>query len=258
MSKISAVTKEHCASKTWRVVNALGTARQEAVVLLAASELPMALMSCPAGFISGAKGYQLVAIQGFDPGVNLQVTQNGKWQGAYLPRIYRCPPFLLVSTSDGGRALCVDENVAEIEEHGGEPFYGDDGELAPKVAEVLRTLVDFEKERIATDNVCTQLAELALIEPWDITVNKGQGQSKIQGLFRIDEAKLSQLDGAQLEQLRNSGGLVLAYCQLLSMQNLSKLGRLYQEQQRAQSDVIEGLQAFGMSAQDGTLSFENL
>jgi hypothetical protein len=258
VSKISAITKDHCAGKTWRLTNGHSFAKQDAVAMLVVGELSTALMSYPLGFISGAKGYQLVGIQGFDMGVNLQVAPNGKWLGTYLPKAYRSQPFLLVSTSDGNKALCIDESIAVIDDRGGEAFYGDDGELSPKLAETLKNLVDFEKERATTDLICSQLNEFSLIEPWDITVNKGKEQNKIQGLFRINEAKLNQLDGTQLERLRNVGGLVVAYCQLLSMQNLPKLGRLYQERQRAQSDAIEGLQAFGLSTQNDVLSFENL
>jgi hypothetical protein len=257
VSKICAVTKDHYAGKTWHLANGCAFARQDAVVNLVTSELSTALMSFPIGFISGAKGYQLVGIQGFDQGVNLQVAPNGKWLGAFVPKAYRYQPFLLVSTSDGNKALCIDEESAVLDS-GGEAFYGADGELAPKVSEILKSLVDFEKERATTDLICAQLNEFALIEPWDIMVNKGKEQSKIQGLFRINETKLNQLDGSQLERLRNVGGLVVSYCQLLSMQNLPKLGKLYQDRQRTQSDAIEGLQAFGMSSQNDLLSFENL
>ena len=258
VSKISPITKDRHFDKTWRLANGHTFAKQDAVVMLVAAELSGALMSYPIGFIQSAKGYQLVGIQGFDAGVNLQVAASGKWNSPYLPRVYRVQPFLLVSTNDGNKALCIDETAALIEPTGGESIYGTDGELAPKVAETVRMLVDFERDRAATDTICALLAELELIEPWEIVVNKGKEQNKIQGLFRISEARLNQLEGSQLERLRNQGGLVVAYCQLLSMQNLPKLGKLYHERQRAATDAIQGLQAFGMSGQNDALSFENL
>lgn len=258
MSKITAITKDRFIDKTWRLANGYAFAGQDAVVMLVVSELAAAVMNYPIGFIQGAKGYQLVGIQGFDAGVNLQVAATGKWNASYMPKVYRSHLFLLVNTSDGNKALAIDEAASVITERGGEPFYDNNGELAPKVAEIVKNLVEFEKDRASTEAICALLGELELIEPWEITVNKGKEQNKIQGLFRINETRLNQIDAAQLERLRNAGGLVVAYCQLLSMQNLPKLGKLYHERQRAASDAVEGLRAFGLSTQNDVLSFENL
>ncbi len=48
----------------------------------------------------------------------------------------------------------------------------------------------------------------------------------MEGLFRIDEAALNQLPAEAPIELRNTGALLCAYCQLLSIQHLQTLGQL--------------------------------
>ena len=66
-----------------------------------------------------------------------------------------------------------------------------------------------------------------------------QLRQPLQGLFRVDEEKLNQLDGAALQELQQSGAMGVAYCQLLSMQHLLTLARLAEQQAQWRSAAAQ-------------------
>lgn len=63
------------------------------------------------------------------------------------------------------------------------------------------------------------------------------------GLFRIDEDALNALDTEAFLQLRKMGALPLIYCQLLSIQNLQRLGPLAEAQARLKQECLRDLGA---------------
>jgi hypothetical protein len=65
-----------------------------------------------------------------------------------------------------------------------------------------------------------------LIQHWPIKLQTTAGEQAVEGLFRIDETALNQLPAEALLELRNTGALLCAYCQLLSMQHLQTFGQL--------------------------------
>jgi len=88
-------------------------------------------------------------------------------------------------------------------------------------------------------------------------------EQAVEGLFRIDEAALNQLPADAFMELRDSGALVLAYCQLLSMQHLPVLGQLAQlhaqaEQKAALPTTPGGELNLEYLNNSGTISFGNL
>ena len=87
-----------------------------------------------------------------------------------------------------------------------------------------------------------------------------QGGQKVEGLFRIDEAALNGLDADALIEVRNAGGLTMAYCQLLSMQHMSILGTLAQTHASTRKSL--GEDSLSRNAEfmneSGTFSFGNL
>ncbi len=77
-----------------------------------------------------------------------------------------------------------------------------------------------------------------LIQPWPIKLQTTAGEQAVEGLFRIDEAALNQLPAEALIELRNTGALLCAYCQLLSMQHLQTLGQLAAARAQAQAALL--------------------
>ena len=85
----------------------------------------------------------------------------------------------------------------------------------------------------------------------------------MQGLYRIDEARLNALSAPALKEIQAAGALAMAYSQLLSMQHLPTLGQLAQLHAQAQSQQTLPTSANGeldleFLNNNGTLSFGNL
>lgn len=105
-----------------------------------------------------------------------------------------------------------------------------------------------------------QLQNAGVLEPWEIKVKKGDGIQSVEGLYRVNEGKLNKLPAEEFMLLRDSGALVLAYCQLLSIRNNQTLGRLSSQLlslQNTSKNSPQSIESY-LSEDSGTISFEGL
>lgn len=226
MAQLTVISRELHAGKRWKRYTSYSFAATDAVAPLVAQELPRACLALPVGFVKGEQGFQLVAVQGLQPGKNLWVAPDGRWLATYVPASYRGYPFVLANTEDGQRVLCVREESGLVSETEGEPFFGEDEQPAQAVRDVLNFLAQVSENAALTSRQCALLDEHGLIQPWEIKVKGDTGEQAVQGLYRIDEAALNALESEAFDALRKGGVLPLVYCQLLSMQHLPRLGQL--------------------------------
>jgi hypothetical protein len=110
-----------------------------------------------------------------------------------------------------------------------------------------------EQNSEQTKIVCNVLAENDLIQPWPLTVKTDEGEQQVEGIYRIDEAALNTLTAESLAEVRDAGGLTIAFCQLLSMQNLGAM----QAFAKLHSDAQAQMSAIPQS-DDGELDLEFL
>lgn len=195
---------------------------------LTLTELPKALQSVPIGFIEQSGGvFVPAALLSLQPNKNQFVTADGRWIQAYIPAACRAYPFILAKTEEGQQVLCIDQDSGLVVDGvDGEAFFQEDGQVAPLLQEVLNFLHQTEQSRNVTAAACALLKKYELIKPWPITV-KSDGEDKtINGIFQINEGALNKLPADALVEIRDAGALVLAYCQMLSMQHLPVLGQL--------------------------------
>ena len=227
MPNLQAISRESHASKRWQRPSSYAFGAADSFVPLAAVELPKAVMSLPICFMERADNFILVALLSLQPGKNLFVAPDGRWAGPYIPAAFRAYPFRLAQTEDKQHVLCVDEDSGFVTEGPtGENFFTEDGEPSQAVLDIFTLLKQIEQSGLATVAACAALHQHKLIRPWPITVKAESGDQKIAGLFQVDEAALNELSGEALLELRQPGALLLAYCQLLSMQHLPLLGEL--------------------------------
>ena len=86
-------------------------------------------------------------------------------------------------------------------------------------------------------------------------------ETPIKGVFRIDEAKLNQLEDEQWLTLRRVGAMPLIYGQLLSMGNLRKLQKIMQHKTDLLANnavTAENLDAFFGEDGDSALNFDSI
>jgi len=224
MATITPITRSRHATMRWRGNVSYAFAADRAVVPLVGAELFRAVLAFPVAFIRQGEGFVPAAVLGLESNRNLFVAEDGRWLGGYIPAALRGHPFVLGRTEEGQQLLCVDE-ASELVGEGpeGERFFEDDGTPAEAVRRVLDFLTRVEQNRAATAAICAALQARNLVEPWPITLKGDQGERKIEGLFRVNEAGLNALDDEAFLSVRKSGALPIAYTQLLSMQQLRVL-----------------------------------
>ena len=234
MPAFQVITNERHGQKHWRRCSNYTFAAAESVVALVKAELPKAAMSLPIAFVAQGNSYAPFALLGLKPGNNAFVSVDWRWVGQYIPAAFRGYPFRLAKTDDGQQALCVDEDSGLVSDcSNDEAFFDDKGKPTQAILDVLDFLNQIDQNRVATAMTCTVLQRHNLIQPWAITVNLEKGEQPITGMFRINEEALNQLSAEALHEVRNAGGLIVAYCQLLSMQHLSVLGQVTDAQTKA-------------------------
>ena len=169
-------------------------------------------------------GMNLVALVGVIPGQNLMVSPEGRWLSGYLPFQMKSYPFALAPAPNGELVLCiVERDGTVVDGPGGNAFFDSAGELDPVVAQTMKALVNFEREKAACRGRAAELEAAGIIKPWDLAMQTYLGPRKIEGLYQVDEVALQTLDDAAFLELRKTGALSLAYCQMLSMQNVANL-----------------------------------
>lgn len=254
MPNYQVISKELFAAKRWLRFTSYAHAQKEAVLPLTIAELSKAMLSLPIGFIREGESFHLVAILNIQPGKNLFIAPNGSWVGQYVPAACRAYPFALARTTDGQQVLCVDADSGMVSDGAdGEPFFDEQGEPSKAVLDVMAFLREVEQNRRLTENACAVLARHELIKPWPLVVQGANGERQaVEGLFRIDEQTLNALSGDALQEIRNANGLVVAYCQLLSMQHLPALGKL------AEAHAKLATQALQAAAKPANLDLEFL
>ena len=256
MPDIIPITKVAFADKRWRRSDNCSFAANDAVCPLTQQELFKAVLSLPIGFIVKEDVAFPVAILGLKPGQNLLVDAQGKWLGRYIPAAYRGYPFTLGQTKDGQQLLCFDAESGLMDTgEGGEAFYTEEGEPTDDIKGILDFMSNVAENRKLTQHICTALQEKNLIQPWPIKINIDGNETVVEGIYRIDETALNDLDKDDFEDIRKVGALPLIYSQLLSMQHLQSLVTLASKQSQPKVEEINIDKIFGEDSGDQLFKF---
>lgn len=262
MARYIPISRERHRGKSWLRPPNFAFAGQEAVVPVALSELAQAALALPLGFSEFDGRLRLVALLSVLPSQNLFLDQGGNWLGTYIPAWLRLYPFRLVASgTDNERVLCVDEESGAIIDAPakGEPIFGANGDLGPTVTQVLGVLSELENSRKMTDTAVDLLFQLKVIREWPITIRTDQGEKRVSGVNRIDEAVLAALPDAAFLSLRQTAALPISYAQLLSMGNLTTLSRFLNLRSKAAQPSLpnlpESLDSLFSLSQDDTVRF---
>ncbi|WP_417539505.1 SapC family protein [Marinobacter sp.] len=258
MPNYQIVSSGRHADKRWLRHSDYRFASQYAVIPMALAELPKAAMTLPIALIEQDDSFVPAAVMGLEPDSNLFVAADGRWRHGYIPAGLRGHPFRLANTEQGQQVLCIDEDCGLISDGPeGEAFFDAHNQPMPAIREILSFLEQTAKSGQAAKHACTALKQHGIVSPWPITISTSEGDRNVTGLFQIDEAALNGLEAGALEELMRAGALLVAYCQLLSMQHISRLGEL------AKARAAEGADASAKISTDftnatGTFNFGNL
>jgi hypothetical protein len=232
-------------------------ADQQAVPILLA-ELSKLIPLYALGFIHQNNTYQPVALTGLGGGRNLYVNHDGKWLATYVPAFLRSHPLRLLTTENKQQVMCVQEDHL-VDNSQGEPLFDSEGNLTKPVQDTLNFLNECEKNRRVTQAARTALDKAGVIEKWPLQLKQQEGQEPIQvdGLYRISEKALNELDTETFAGLRSNGALALAYSQLFSMNQIDQLAERakYHARQQPKQEEPDIEKLFG---NDDILSFDNI
>jgi hypothetical protein len=263
MVNIVPVSASRHSGKAWRRPANFAFASAQAVVPLVGAEFAKAALALPIAFISHAGLHLPVAVMSPVSGRNLFIGPAGQWLGAYVPAALRSFPFRLARV-DGVEqvALCIDEDSGLVVDADGvaEEFIDAEGNTLPTTKAILDFLVALEHSRTTTDIAIAALADASLIQPWLFQVTIDGQAMPATGLFRVDEAALNALDDTAFLKLRRVGALMLAYLQLLSMNQIAVFDQLNLVQQQLaqvhqQQRQISSLDELFAKASNETLRF---
>lgn len=200
-------------------------ARETNSVLLAATELPQAVMDMPCVFIETEGQHALAALVGLRDHENLLVQDDGTWQrGAYVPAFVRRYPFVLAETAGGSEfTVCLDQACPGLNADEGQALFEPDGSESAWLDGVKTFLVGFRQEMEASREFANALAELGLLQERAIEYELQGQRASLSGFKTVDEAKLRVLPPAELERLLAKGWLGLVYAHLLSLNQVQRL-----------------------------------
>jgi hypothetical protein len=217
------ITHRHLRVRTERSA-ALGDARHSALALPA--EFRQLQAHFPIVFQSLDGGFQPIVLLGLEEGQNLYLTDAG-WDAPVVPMALQRDPFLIGRDGDtlqlhvdldSPRIVRPDEGevgTAVFMPHGGHSEYLD---------HVIKLLEHLHAHVQHLPNFIDALTEFQLLEPFVLDVELADGsQSRLSGLYTINEERLGSLAGHVLEALQQSGHLLPIYMQLASLSQLTGL-----------------------------------
>ncbi len=158
---------------------------------------------------------------------NLFVDAAGQWRpGAYVPAYARRHPFCIVQLPGDQKAetrnlVCVEDGALV---NSGKPLLDAQGEPTADWAPLLKMMEAMEAARAQTAAFGQRLDALGLLTPFDaLALPNSAKPLRLQGMLRVDEAKLGKLDAKDLKNLLTRGELRAIYAHLLSLENFAKL-----------------------------------
>jgi hypothetical protein len=171
-----------------------------------------------------------VALFGFQEGENLFLDETG-WDARYIPAMIQREPFLIGTQGredqedhEKMRVLSLDMDHPRVSMDEGEALFQSLGARSlflDKIADLMENIYQgYQQNKI----FMAALQELELLETVtiDITLDDGS-QNQLMGFQTIDENKVQQLSGDDLEQFSRSGILMPLFMVLASTMNIRSL-----------------------------------
>jgi hypothetical protein len=192
------------------------------------AEFAKAAVTYPVVF-AGRETLSPVVVTGLRRGQNLFVGEDGAWEAqAYVPAYARRYPFILTRPDPKREQvmLCLDMASPRVtEDEAARPlFEGDEpSELARNALDFCLT---FQRQAMATEAVTAALREAGVLQAQRGEVSLPGGESlRLTDFHVVDEAALNALSDEAWLELRRTGAVAAAYCQLVSMNNWQALSR---------------------------------
>lgn len=193
-------------------------------VLLTLVEFIHASREYPIVFGNDGQSTFPLAILGLRDNENLFVTPEGKWQANYIPAYVRRYPFILSTQADSDNlTVCIDRSSANINSDAGLRLFENDQET-DFLKGCVNFLKDYQTQHALTQQVCTRIKDLNILEPMQANIELNTGAKlNMGGFLAVNRQRLINLPAEQLAGLVRDGILELIYLHLHSMDNFGRL-----------------------------------
>jgi len=214
----------HKSLRISRPTRPLDYAREANVIPALVDEFDLAMVEIPIAYLPGADCPSAVFVTGSSPGNNVYVTDEGLWNGAYVPAYLRRYPFIVGDVSDSESVLCIDESYEGLGNADGERFFSEKGVQEEALTNALTLAQSYRDAAVRTDAFCAMLRDFDLLQTATLDTTAPDGsKSVVHGLLIIDEAALAALPADKLHSLHSAGFLKAIYSQIASLRAVSKL-----------------------------------
>lgn len=197
-------------------------------VPLAAVEFFDAVKEYPVVFTGQDGAAQFpIALLGARHNENLLISEDGKWEGRYIPAFVRRYPFVLAERESAEDFnVYLDEAYPGLNTSEGERLFNDDGSQTPQLKQALEFLSTYQGEVKRTRAFVDRLQALNLLVPRVLEIaRQGQSPMVLQGFNVVDEERLLALEDAQLVELARNGYLAWIHAHLMSLGNINLLAQ---------------------------------
>ncbi|GHB65983.1 hypothetical protein GCM10008107_13790 [Psychrosphaera saromensis] len=207
--------------------HALGVVVQE--FALAGNQYPIAFIK-----EKDKETFYPVVLLSLEPNKNLFVNADNKWDGMYMPARYTHKPFSVIPSQEDknlfGIAINMDSEV--ISEDEGQALFDEKGEETEYLANRKKSLISYVEHEQITKAFIDELVKFDLLHSQNIGVKVGEKEFNLNGLFIVDEKKLSALSDEDFLSLRKRGFLGPIYSHLSSMHQVNNLVKVYTEKNK--------------------------
>ncbi len=190
-------------------------------------EFPQTCINFPIVFVKDSETGQFksVALFGFDINENVFYTEK-QWNTTYIPANIRRAPFLM-SPKEGSVtkwSVCIDSESSCLSKDKGERLFNADGSETEQLISVKKFLTDFIERDHLTQDFAKYLSDKNLFKANSIAMNNSDGKdTKINGLYTIDEDKMNELSNEDFLGLKNKGYLGPIYAHLTSLGQIERI-----------------------------------
>jgi hypothetical protein len=206
---------------------ALGDARQYALALPAEFRQLQAHFPIVFQLVEGDVGFQPIALFGLEEGQNLFLTPTG-WDAPVVPMALQRDPFLIGRAFDDTLQLHIDLDSPRIvqpqEGEVGTALFMPHGGFSEYLERAVELMEQLHAQAQHLPLFIEALTSHQLLEPFVLDFEMPSGeQSRLSGLYTVNEERLADLPGAALEALAREGLLLPIYMQIASLSQLTVL-----------------------------------
>jgi hypothetical protein len=198
-------------------------ARDATAVLLTTVEFNKASREYPIVFLEDGENVNPVALLGFPGSENQYVSEDGKWNAAYIPAYVRRYPFIPGSgVTEKELVLCFDEDAPNINAENGTPLF-EEGEHTPFLKRCIHMMDDYQAQVERTAEFSKRLRKLKVLVPMKADLKLDGVTSSLKGFMVVDTTRLKALRPKQLAELMKHDDMAFIYAHLSSIENFNRL-----------------------------------